>query len=117
MDILLNDNGDIAFDNGDAPLVTDEQRQDVAQRLQIKLRTFAGEWFLNTSIGVPYDEQIFGKGRKKSSIDLIFQTQILEEPDVLEITQFDSVLDNANRHYSLVFRVRTESGVTEPIIV
>lgn len=117
MDILLNDVGDVAFDNGAAPLVTSEQRQDVAQRLQIKLRTFLGEWFLNTEIGVPYLQQIFGKGRQRSAIDVIFQTQILEEPDVLEIVEFNSTLDAAQRDYSLSFRVRVASGITDTITI
>lgn len=117
MDILLNDNGDIAFDNGSAPLVTDEQKQDVAQRLLIKLRTFLGEWFLDTNIGVPYIQQIFGKGRQRSAIDVIFQTQILEEPDVLEIVEFNSTLDPATRAYSLSFRVRVASGTTDTITI
>lgn len=117
MDIILNDTGDIDFDNAEQATVTQEQRQDVAQRLQIKLRTFLGEWFLNTEVGVPYLQQIFGKGRKKSTVDIIFQTLILEEEDVLEIVDFNSTLDAATRAYSLSFRVRVAAGVTAPIII
>lgn len=117
MDILLTDTGDVLFSNTEQALVTDEQRQDVAQRLQIKLRTFLGEWFLNVDNGVPYLEQIFGKGRKKGTVDIIFQTLILEEPDVLEIVSFNSTLDATTREYALSFRVRVAAGVTQPITI
>lgn len=106
MDLLVDqDTGDLVYDNTKVT-VTEEQRQSVAQKLQIKLQTFLGEWFLNTASGIPYYEQIFGKVRSKSSIDLIFQQKILEEPDVVEITEFTSEI-TSGRSYNLSFRVRT----------
>lgn len=108
--------GDLVFINGQSPVQTG-QGDDVAQRLFIKLRTFKGEWFLNTEIGVPYFQSIFGKNRSKSSVDMIFQEQIMSERGVLEITEFNSLLDNARRTYSLSFRVRTEQGETETIFI
>lgn len=117
MDILLNDENDIAFDNADVPLVTDEERLDVAQRLRIKLQTFLGEWFLNIENGIPYYQRVYRKGVRKSEIDLLFQAAILEEPDVLAITEFNSTLDNASRHYSMNFRVRVASGETDTILI
>lgn len=108
--------GDLVFINGQSPVQTG-QGDDVAQRLFIKLRTFKGEWFLNTETGVPYFQSIFGKNRSKSSVDMIFQEQIMSERGVLEITEFNSLLDNARRTYSLSFRVRTEQGETETIFI
>lgn len=117
MDILLNDENDIEFDNQDSPLVTDEQRLDVAQRLKIKLQTFLGEWFLNIENGIPYYQRIFRKGIRKSEIDLIFQSAILEDDQVEAITLFDSTLDNSTRHYSMSFRVRVSDGETDLITI
>lgn len=114
-DITSPTYGDILFINGDSPVVS-EGREDLAQRLTIKLRTFINEWFLNLDTGVPYYQSVFGKQRSKAAVDAIFQEQILAEPDALEITQFDSSI-SASRQYSLSFRVRTESGVTEPITI
>ena len=106
MDLLLDeDTHDVVFDNS-TTTVTNEQRQSVAQLLKIKLLTFLSEWFLDTTAGVPYYEQIFGKVRSKAAIDAIFRAQIESEPAVLEIVDFDSTLDGT-RTYSLRFRVRT----------
>lgn len=107
-DPLSPNYGDLLYDNQEAK-TTEDQADSVAQRLTIKLRTFRGEWFINTNNGIPYYQEIFGKVRNKQSIDLIFQQQILEEPDVVEIVEFSSVID-VGRTYSINFRVRTTLG-------
>lgn len=110
MDLLLNpDTGDMVFINGDSP-VTQRTATVVAQRLRITLYTFLGEWFLDTTVGVPYYQQIFGKIRTKSSVDLIFQQIINDDPDVIEILTFESTLDRANRGYSMTFQVRVSDN-------
>lgn len=118
MDLLLNpDTGDVVFINGAAP-VTQRTATVVAQRLRITLYTFLGEWFLDTTVGVPYYQQIFGKIRTKSAVDLIFQQIITDDPDVIEILTFESTLDNANRGYSMTFQVRVSDNTASlPITI
>lgn len=119
MDLLLNaDNSDLIFHNG--PLTkeytTQPFTQTVAQRLLIRLRTFRGEWFINTEYGVPYWQEILGKKPGKSRVDAIFQEQILLEDGVKEIISFNSTF--INRQYSLTFSVKVVSGdVTESITI
>jgi hypothetical protein len=108
--------GDVVYDNTKVT-VTGGSSEAVAQRLTIKLNTFLGEWFLNTTAGVPYYQQIFGKVRSKAAIDIIFRQQISSEPGVLEITDFFSDI-SAGRTYSLTFRVRTtQNQITETITI
>lgn len=110
---------DILWNNG--PLTreytTQPYTETVGQRLKIRLLTFMGEWFLDTTYGVPYWSRLLGiKQTSKSAIDLIFQQQILSEPGVKEIISFDSSFQN--RQYSLSFRVKVVTGeITSPIIV
>lgn len=109
MDLLINkENGDLVFQNGSCP-VTQLQADIVAQRLRIKLYTFYGEWFLNETIGVPYIQQIFGKVKKKSTVDLIFQGLISADPGVIEILTFSSTI-GADRGYRMTFSVRVEDN-------
>ena len=114
MDMLLDNDplsptyGDLIYDNSSVT-VTGSQAGGVAQKLTIKLRTFLGEWFLNTSTGVPYYQQIFGKVRSKATIDSIFIEKIVEEPDVVELVEFTSEILN-DRTYTISFRVRTTLG-------
>lgn len=114
MDMLLDNDplssnyGDLIYNNSSAT-VTTNQAESVAQKLTIKLRTFLGEWFLNTANGVPYYQQIFGKVRSKVTIDSIFIEKIVEEPDVVELVEFTSEISN-DRTYTISFRVRTTLG-------
>lgn len=111
MDILLDETThDAVFVNGETP-VTNGVADGLKQRLKIKLLTFKGEWFLNTNYGTPYFQQIFGKRRSKSSVDIIFRELIQEDDDVLSILKFNSSL-SPQRTYSLSFTVRSISGET-----
>lgn len=110
MDLLLNsDTNDLVFQNGACP-VTQLLTAIVAQRLKITLYTFLGEWFLDSTIGVPYFQQIFGKIRTKATVDLIFQRIISDDPDVIEILSFDSSLTPETRGYSMTFQVRVSDN-------
>lgn len=118
MDLLLNpDTNDLVFINGKCP-VTQLLTEIVAQRLKVTLYTFLGEWFLDTTVGVPYFQQIFGKIRTKATIDLIFQRIIASDPDVIEILSFDSSLTPETRGYAMTFQVRvTDNTESLPITI
>lgn len=90
--------------------VTASTSENLAQRIKIRLLTFYGEWFLDSTLGVDYFNAVFGKNRSKQSIDTIFQAEILKEREVIQITKFESNLDRANRVYSLNVEVRTFDG-------
>lgn len=104
---------DIIFTDGDFQL-TSTQSESLAQRLKIKLQTFQGEFFLDTRVGLPYYQSILRKNVSKASVDAIFLRAISEEPEVLQVNDFRSVLDNANRIYTLSFTVRSQND-PEPI--
>ena len=118
MDLLLDlTTGDAVFVNGAASGITNgttpvvsEAGANVAQRLYIMLRTFMGEWYLNTEHGVPYFQSILGKKNTKQAIDLIFQQKILAEEGVQEILEFSSTL-NVDRVYSMSFKVKANNLV------
>lgn len=120
MDLLLDtQTHDIVWNNG--PLTreytTQPFTQTVAQRLKIRLLSFYGEWFADTTYGVMYWERILGvKQTSKAAVDLLFQQAILKEEGVKEIVSFDSTF--RNRQYSLVFQVKVVNGeITQPISV
>lgn len=120
IDLLLDpDSWDIVWNNG--PLTkeftTQPLTQTVGQRLKIRLLSFAGDWFMDTTYGVPYFQRLLGvKQTSKAAADLVFQSQILAEQGVKEIVSFESSF--VNRQYSLTFRVSVETGeVTAPIVI
>lgn len=118
MDLLLDhDLHDLVFINGACP-VTQLLVDVVTQRLKITIYTFLGEWFLDTTIGVPYFQQVFGKIRSKATIDLIFQQIISDDVDVIEILTFESSLSSSDRGYSMTFQVRVADNTASlPITI
>lgn len=116
MDLLLDPlTNDLVFVNG-VTSVTQTQSEIVAQRLKITLYTFLGEWFLDTTIGVPYFQQIFGKVRSKAAIDVIFQNVISADAGVVEIREFTSSMSTGDRGYTMTFKVRvSDDTITDAI--
>ena len=116
LDPLSSSYGDLTWKNGPlTPDYTTQSRVDVvAQRLLIRLRSFQGDWFLDTGYGVPYFQRILGHKIKKSAVDLIFQREILAENGVKELTFFESTFEN--RKYSLSFRVKVTTGEESGLI-
>ncbi len=106
---LQEDTHDLYFIDNDL-VITTEESDSLRQRLIVKLYTFQEEWYLDTTLGTPWYQQIFGKNRSKETIDSIFKQSILEEPEVLQIESFQSSIDRASRIYSLSFRVRSSNA-------
>ena len=99
--------GSLMVVDGDLVLITD--KKDLCrQAVVMTLNTFKGEWFLDTEYGIGYFQSILGHKVSKSSVDLIFQKEILSENGVKELTYFQSTF--ANRQYSLTFRVKVTTG-------
>lgn len=117
MDLLLDEKThDMVFSNGATPVTTTPQIT-VAQRLKIRLQTFQGEYFMNLQAGVPYYQRIFGKIKNKSTIDTIFQSEILADEGVIELVDYQSTLDNTLRFLTVTFSVRTSDGITDDISI
>lgn len=89
-DIKLNSENDIDWNN---LVFTEDNVESVAQKIRIRLRTYFGEWFVNTSIGVPYFQEILKKGVSKDYVDTIFLDIIRATEGVLRVTEYISEID------------------------
>ena len=116
MDLLVErkpdsqDFGDMVFVNGACP-TTNFFTDSVAQRVFILLRTFETEWWLNTTTGIPYLQQILGKKVNKTTVDRIIQQKVLAEEGVSSIERYTSTL-GGDRVYSASMVIRTTQGTT-----
>lgn len=111
MDFKLNLDGDIIWRNG--PLLRQDTTQKpvevTGQRLLILLRTWMGEWFLDTTYGIPWEQRILAKKQvSKASVDLILQQKVLSDEGVKEIVSWESTF--VNRHYDLTFKIKVVDG-------
>lgn len=106
MDIRTNvEDGKILFQNGQ--IFTTLNRQDsLRQRLDIRIKTQKGTWFLNISYGIDWLNEVFSDTSTKSTTDALIQSEILKEPLVSSIVGFTSSVDNITRTYRCDFKVK-----------
>lgn len=95
-------------------LVLIEGNDKVAQHLKAHLQSFKGEWFLDENHGVPWFQDIFGKGRSLPQVNQIIKRHVLSVPGVREILSWRTAL-GANRTLSINARVRFANGAVEPV--
>lgn len=106
-------NHDVVIENGDLLLIDGIER--VAQHLHIRLATIFGEWFLDTSVGLPFFTTFAEKNPDLNTISAEIKSIILETPDVLELINFDLKFISSERRLEVTFQCRTTFGETEPI--
>lgn len=105
----VNDNNDIVIENNKLVLV--EGQDEIRQLLLERLRTFLGEWMLDTSLGISYFENIFKKRVNVNIITSIFKKAIRGTPGILELTQFELDFTGSARLLDIAFRARTQAGI------
>lgn len=110
VDIALHANDhDILIKDGDFLLIDNAER--VAQQIKVKLLTFLGEWFLDTTWGVPYLEYILVKQPNQELIKQILSEQILSVDDVKSLNALELDYQVKIRTLIVNYEVSTEYGL------
>lgn len=107
--------GDVVLEGGDVRLTSPTQQgstDQVVQQLNLRLRLFLGEWFLNTSDGTPWLQQVLVKGAQASAIDAAIKNVILGTPGVVALTRYQGLAQTAQRIYRVTFTVVTSTSGT-----
>lgn len=110
-DIALDAKGhDIVIsDDGDFVLIDNAER--VAQQVKIQLMTFLGEWFLDTTHGVPYLEYILVKNPNIQLCRQIFREQIMLVDGVDSVSELEIEYDAQSRRMQLYYTAETSYGL------
>ena len=80
---------------GNLATVTDAEA--VGQHVRQRLQTFIGEFFLDTSCGVPWLDQILGQNYDPALAESVVKAEILATDGVEEILSFSVSFDRATR--------------------
>lgn len=99
--------GDYQF--GRSGIFLKDSAAAVAQAILTRLNLWAGEWFLDTKEGTPYEAQILGHNTQATR-DLAIQQRILGTVGVTELTSYSSSV--AGRRLSVSATVQTQYGTT-----
>jgi len=110
-DLLQNTYGDLEFTNNTLTFV--EGADEVVQRLRQRLRTFLNEWFLDTSLGIPYFQEILKKNPQQGVVDAILKKHIVTTPGVIKLLEYAYVADLSARTSTLTFKILSVDGPIE----
>ncbi len=109
MDFALNQTtGDIDVQNNTLYFV--DGLSAISQEVAIRFRGFLGEWFLDTSLFMPWFEDVFIKAPSFAVVQEICKNCILETPGVIALNTFNLNLNAGGRSASLSFTAQAQSG-------
>jgi hypothetical protein len=92
MDFLLKQH-DVAIINGDIALCASDH-DATAQTVAVRLKTLSGEWFLDTSVGLPYFTDVFGHKRSERYMQQLIATEIGKIPGVKQLDNITVHIDD-----------------------
>lgn len=115
-DLLLNkETNDLQVSGGDLVLVADFGA--IEQEISIRLQFVFGEWFLDTTAGLPYFDNILVKSPNLAAIRTIFMDEILASAGVKSLLSLNLDFDRAARSLTVAFSVNTDLGQLDSELV
>ena len=100
-DIYLDANGQIAL-----------TATPLGQRIDCRLRTFLGEFWLDQTLGIPYFQTILKKNPDMQAVRAAFASEIQKVAGVKTLESLDVSIDRSARKLSVIFRV---TGVDDAV--
>jgi hypothetical protein len=106
----VGNSDDIVFDEYGDFRWTQTVQESLSQRLNIRYKTWLGEWRYNTEFGTPYRQRIRLGGYTESELKAEFISIALEEEDVISAKFSSFSWDRENRTMTGTLVVITEDG-------
>lgn len=86
--------------DGDGNLVLVRNAEAIGQHVRQRLMTYEGEWFLDTTAGVPWMRDLLGGAYDPVMVESVLKPEIMETDGVTEITAFSVRFDAERRGLS-----------------
>lgn len=113
--LAINSDNDVYFDDA-GMLVTiagSNSDEEILQRVEIRLRFFKGEWYLNTDHGLPYFQDILGtKALDLNGVESLFRKAILDIEGIKELIETSIDYDETERKVNYFFQASTVNNTT-----
>lgn len=107
MDILLSNDGDLRIScQGDILL-----GESVAQKINIRLKWFEGEWRWNREEGLPHLNGLLIKNPDTDYIEALVRGKIFEVEEVTEVKDVSITYDNSTRQAVIRYTAVTDLEV------
>lgn len=96
----LDADDDYVFGHGELDFLVDSP-EAVRQSVATRLRLLMGEWYLDTSDGTPWLQQVLDKGTNQT-YDLVVQTRVLQTTGVRGIIKYQSTVTDRKLTISML---------------
>ncbi len=107
----LDANGDYVFGHGKHDFHADVP-EAVAQAVKTRLELWRGDWFLDKTLGTPYNPAILGM-HTMDSYDPAIRERIIGTQGLRELLEYESTLDKEPRRLHVAARIDTVYGAAE----
>lgn len=110
LDLLLDANDELVIVNGDWQLAADAVA--IKQGLRIRLRFFAGEWFLDLEVGIDYWNLVLVKNPSLVVVREVFRRALAAAPGVREVLALNvAYTSQSPRTVRVDWRVQSDVGL------
>ncbi|MBK5145836.1 hypothetical protein I2494_19395 [Budviciaceae bacterium BWR-B9] len=103
-----NSDGDYTFGSGDESWLI-HSPEAVAQAVKTRFELWYGQWFLDTTKGMPWLQSVLGK-QNPEVYDMLIRRYILETRGVNSIIKLDTVVDTNRRRVTFEAEINTIYG-------
>lgn len=83
----------------------------IKQKVKLRLRFFLGEWFLNTSEGVAWRQNILIKNPNITVVNTLIKKAILGTEGIDGLLSFELITNNSTRTLTINFKAQTNYGI------
>lgn len=93
-------------------LVLIDGAERIRQQIKVTLLTFFGEWFLDTTFGIPYLEIILIKNPRRAEIETTLRQKVRDVPGVSAVPSVEIEVDAETRQGRITLEgIETEEGL------
>lgn len=109
-DLALDANYDLAIQGQDlAPLLTDVD--SISSDIKATILLVSGEWFLDTSQGIPWFDLFQSKGAPVNRLRSLLVTAVGARLGVIQVLNLSISVNSPARTASVSFTVQTDAGL------
>lgn len=108
-DFLINEEGDFEVISTTGELAL--------QKVNIRLRTYRGEWFLDTNEGIPWIQELLNRKDNKVAVDNAIREAVINTEGITKILAYESEQKQGSNLYNVKVLIRADNGATETIIL
>lgn len=90
--------------------LTEDDLEYIAQKVRAAISMHLGEWYLDTSLGVPYIPDFGNKAEHRPLMEAMIQKRILAVSGIKRITSFESEVNSSLRTITIKFVAITDHG-------